>query len=832
MAISIIGTPQVGNANNGGTVTITFSTAPSAGDYTVAIIGSPAAGAAIGTISTSGYTLLTSHTGAAAANPSLAIWYKKQGASPDTTVAGTSGNGSTTDSSMIAFVLRGVDPDTFSDATPTTAGETTSDNPDPASITVGTSGACVIVAACMTVVMDTSIVAPSGYTGYSQIGNDDYDHTLAAAYKLDCSGTEAPASWTTWSSGLWYAITIAVKPDLPKSVSVYDSPTATESVTVSKLEAPATISVNDTPTVTESITVRKNSENISSYDSPTATEVITISKNSENINIYDISVVTEGYGTFGTTSSAGSSTGGGLANCILATKYTLSERATINKLSFFSPVSGNLKGAIYGDLSGVPNLLIVAQNTPIAVTPGSWSDISITPTTLDAGTYWITSLCDTNGMSNYKVGSTNQAAYNTSCPFGDGFTSTFPTPSYQNNDYICYGTYYNAGINVLIPTLHISVSHSPTATDEPSMRLGDDNIDVYDSPTATDERTVEVVGGTVEPWEISVYDETIVTEGWPGFYDPETINISEYVEFELSAAGPVLIIVDDSPTVTDSVSLTTSALLISVSDSPTTSDVLTEIKIPILHINVSDTPTVTDGITVFSPTITINVSHSPTATEGVTVFTPTLTISVNETPTATDYAGIFSPITYINVNDSPIATDSITIDVVTPGEINVSDSPSLSDWVSIFIPTLHINVNDTPTASDVPDVSISAFTVSVSDYPTATDVPIVLIVILFIDVSDSAIATDEVSLEVLDSVLQISLGDDPTVTEYVTVLRIMEGLEISVSDSPLVTDYVSAVKAGALDIVVYDYVGEYYKWIFTDYNRLAMHINGRFYIHV
>ena len=212
MAISIIGTPQVGNTNNGGTVTLTFSTAPIAGDYTIAVIGSPSASAAIGTISTSGYAVISSHTGAAAANPSLAIFWKKQGSSPDSTVAGTSGNSSDTDSSMIGFVLRGVDPRSFSDATPTTAGETTSTNPDAASITGVSQNYCTIIAACMTVVKDTAITTPSGYTTFSQVGDDAYDHTLAAAYKLNCNGTEAPAAWTNWDSGLWYAITVAFRP--------------------------------------------------------------------------------------------------------------------------------------------------------------------------------------------------------------------------------------------------------------------------------------------------------------------------------------------------------------------------------------------------------------------------------------------------------------------------------------------------------------------------------------------------------------------------------------------------------------------------------------------
>jgi hypothetical protein len=92
--------------NNGATATITWGTRPAEGDYTVVVIGSPSPLAAIGTMVTTGYTLLTSHTGAAAANPSLAIYYKKQPATTDTTAAGVSGNSGDTDSSLIGFVKR------------------------------------------------------------------------------------------------------------------------------------------------------------------------------------------------------------------------------------------------------------------------------------------------------------------------------------------------------------------------------------------------------------------------------------------------------------------------------------------------------------------------------------------------------------------------------------------------------------------------------------------------------------------------------------------------------------------------------------------------------
>ena len=212
-AISVIGTPQTGNANNGGAVTLTWSTAPSTNDYTVVIAGAPAATTTDVAMTTAGYTEVTHYEGVGTTAPKYWIFQKKQGASPDTTAVVTSLSDSAVDQSAIGFVLRGVDATTFSDQTPTTAGETTSTNPDPNQIVTQTAGAYVIVAALSVGTLDAAVTAPSGYTGYSVTGDDTYDHTLSAAYKeIAAAGTENPASWTNQTSANWYAITFAVKP--------------------------------------------------------------------------------------------------------------------------------------------------------------------------------------------------------------------------------------------------------------------------------------------------------------------------------------------------------------------------------------------------------------------------------------------------------------------------------------------------------------------------------------------------------------------------------------------------------------------------------------------
>lgn len=144
--------------------------------------------------------------------------------------------------------------------------------------------------------------------------------------------------------------------------------------------------------------------------------------------------------TFGTTSNAGVSTGG-QAGTIVATKYTLSENGTVNKMTIWVPTSGNQKAGIYSDVAGVPTTLLVVNNTGTAVTGGQWNDITLPQTFLFSGTYWLAVLDDTNGMRGFVAGGVNQAAYNISVTYAAGCPGTFPAVSNQNNDYVVYATY-------------------------------------------------------------------------------------------------------------------------------------------------------------------------------------------------------------------------------------------------------------------------------------------------------------------------------------------------------------------------------------------------------
>lgn len=214
MAITVPG--KDGNSEgNGSNVTLTFS------DYSytalendiVFLIG----GFASETVGprgavTSGYTLVSSYDGHTTNKNNFGIWYKVMGSTPDTSVVGY-GSGNAKDSvAYMFYAVRGADTSTIFDNTSTTAGPTSSTNPNPPSIETLTANSLVIVAAG-NVVADGSPGVPSGYGDNTNISYADTNpFSVAVASKTIASpATEDPGAWSTWSSGVWYAITMAIK---------------------------------------------------------------------------------------------------------------------------------------------------------------------------------------------------------------------------------------------------------------------------------------------------------------------------------------------------------------------------------------------------------------------------------------------------------------------------------------------------------------------------------------------------------------------------------------------------------------------------------------------
>lgn len=173
--------------------------------------------------------------------------------------------------------------------------------------------------------------------------------------------------------------------------------------------------------------------------------------------------------------------------------------------------------------------------------------------------------------------------------------------------------------------------HQQAATDFTGNNTADFSIGRYgawthaNSYAAGDFDEARFVVGTLS-------DDWLTTE-----YNNQSSPSTFATESDATYLGNPDINVNHSPTATESVTVTTSAILINVNESPTATDTLTEIKIPTLHISSSDSPTATDVITeIRIPTLHIDKSETPTATEDVTVNTSALLINVSDTPTATE----------------------------------------------------------------------------------------------------------------------------------------------------------------------------------------------------
>ena len=211
--IAIVGAPFADGADNGGDVTLTLPSGMQLRDVVLVFGGhTHRAGSPLGP-STLGYTeCVTPHTAAA---PNFGAWCKVMGSSPDADVV-LFGSGNAVDSCVYAgWVFRGVDPSVIFDATATVSGPTTGTNPDSPEIVTVTAGAWVLTVAG-SVVGDTEPGTPTDYENLAfDFQTDGTSFTAAGATRLlVAAGAEDPGAFPTWSSGDWYAITLALRPSL------------------------------------------------------------------------------------------------------------------------------------------------------------------------------------------------------------------------------------------------------------------------------------------------------------------------------------------------------------------------------------------------------------------------------------------------------------------------------------------------------------------------------------------------------------------------------------------------------------------------------------------
>ncbi len=294
MAISLVtGGALGGSTNNGGNVTITLPTMAQ-GDVVIAFGGFNFRSTFTPGASSAGYTQLALVNTSGAA---LWVGYKVMGASPDATFVGV-GTGNNADATAYGvYVLRGVS-GAVVEATTTTAGPTTSTNPDCPSITTVNENAWVLALA-LSIVNDASVTIPSGYSNAVASNTTDTNPTTVGGGTLTKAspGAEDPPSFTNWSSGSWTAASVAIKPAalvaaISQALTLAESSTNTTAF-VSAISEALTLAESSTNTtafvsaISEALTLAETTTGGLLY-SVSQDEALTLAESSDSVQTFAV----------------------------------------------------------------------------------------------------------------------------------------------------------------------------------------------------------------------------------------------------------------------------------------------------------------------------------------------------------------------------------------------------------------------------------------------------------------------------------------------------------------------------------------------------------------
>lgn len=224
--IFVVGT-VAGSATNGDDVTLTLPTCLE-NDLVVVAGNIPRQSDIDVTMTTSGYTEVADIAETGDSNDvNLGVFYKKMGASPDTTAVFNGGNDASDGVSAVAVVLRGVDTTTPMDVTATTATGVNSVDPNPPSIDYSDTNALILVAMGTGHALGATHghTMPQYYMGVTACGNDTRDSAVSLAWlgKHLASDPENPtqgyevrdqgngSAGTVQVTNSWAAVTMALR---------------------------------------------------------------------------------------------------------------------------------------------------------------------------------------------------------------------------------------------------------------------------------------------------------------------------------------------------------------------------------------------------------------------------------------------------------------------------------------------------------------------------------------------------------------------------------------------------------------------------------------------
>ena len=278
MAITLVGTPQTGNNNNGGNFTLTFSTAPIEDDVVIVLAanGNDLDNQNVGLV-TSGYT--EEGDLAVADDYHTKVFSKRMGASPDTTVEIDGGGDTQNAVAGVAYVFRGVDTTTLLDAVITTA-QQAGTNWDPVLIVTVTDDAWVLAVGAGGGNASATVYPTNYINGFTIARTDTHRVSVAGATReIASNGSEDPGAFT-WASAGAGGFTIALRPAsgdatanltaINAAVTV-DAPTTTTSASVTTTAVNAIVTLTTVATTTSNTATLTAVNVVVTVDQPTVT---------------------------------------------------------------------------------------------------------------------------------------------------------------------------------------------------------------------------------------------------------------------------------------------------------------------------------------------------------------------------------------------------------------------------------------------------------------------------------------------------------------------------------------------------------------------------------
>lgn len=252
---------------------------------------------------------------------------------------------------------------------------------------------------------------------------------------------------------------------------------------------------------------------------------------------------------------------------------------------------------------------------------------------------------------------------------------------------------------------------------------------------------------------------------------------------------------------------------INVNDTVTVSESVT-ILIPVLVPSVNDSVTITESVS-FQVFYFISTSDAVTVTESVTII-EIKNLSVSDTVTVTDVPTIGAMVLPVSGVDGLTVSESISF--ITFDFLSVSDSISITESVSLAIAILG-TVSDSITISESVSI-LEIFNPSVSDAVTISDVPTVFLPILTLSVFDSVSVVENISTLLLNF---NSVSDSITVTESITVTitspstfngNYWDDVTVSESVSILIKNFISVSDAISISENVVIQINAYFISVF------------------